>query len=68
MYTFDTKAAAEQASNEMFKLKNPEGTTELLYGYIIENGKYVLQGVDERFVLVDDKWTWQEPQQDQPQE
>ena len=63
MYAFDTKAAAEAASNEMFKLKNPDGTTELLYGYLVVDGKYVLQGVDERFQMVDGAWAWVEPSQ-----
>lgn len=62
MFEFETKEAAEQASNEMCKLKNPEGTTELLYGHLVVDGKFVLQGVDERFQLVDGKWAWVEQQ------
>lgn len=57
---FETKEAAEAASNAMFLLKNPEGTTELLYGFMLEDGQYVLQGVDECFVCTDGVWSWVE--------
>lgn len=60
MYEFDTREAAEQASNEMYKVKNPDGTTELLYGHLVIDGKFVLQGVDERFQMVDGQWGWVE--------
>lgn len=61
MFEFETKEAAEQASNAMFLLKNPEGTTELLYGHMVVDGKYVLQGVDDRFQFSDGVWSWVEP-------
>lgn len=60
MFEFETKEAAEAASNAMFLLKNPEGTTELLYGHMIVDGKYVLQGVDDRFQFSDGSWKWVE--------
>lgn len=51
MFEFNTIEEAEKISNEMFKLKYPSGTTELLYGWELINGKYVLSNVEEKFKI-----------------
>lgn len=42
-YVYDTAEEAQAASNQMYLALNPEGTTELLWGWIINSdGKYQL--------------------------
>ncbi len=67
MYNFDTAEQAEAAANAMYKVWNPEGTTEMLYGYLEVDGKFVLQDVDRRFQIIDGQWVFVEPSPDTSQ-
>jgi hypothetical protein len=48
---YKTQQEAEKASNSLFLEKNPEGTTELLYGWILTaKGEFQLVGAPELLV------------------
>lgn len=63
-HVFNTTDEAETAANEMYLVRNPQGTTERLYGWIPnpDGAGYVLKGMDERWQLVDGKWAFVEPE------
>ena len=44
---YKTAKEAEEASNKMYLQLNPEGTTELLYGWVEVEGGYKLSGASE---------------------
>lgn len=45
---YETIAEAEAASNAMYLEMKPEGTTEMLYGWIAVEGGYELVGVKDQ--------------------
>ncbi|NBQ13110.1 MAG: hypothetical protein EBU31_00505 [Proteobacteria bacterium] len=57
-HVFASIEEAEAASNQMYKVMRPEGTTELWYGWLPnpDGEGYILSGMDERWALVDGKW------------
>ena len=61
-HVFATIEEAETASNEMYLVMRPEGTTELWYGWLPnpDGSGYILHGMDERWELVDGKWIFSE--------
>lgn len=63
-YIFNTVEEAEAASNEMYLVMRPEGTTELWYGWLPnpDGAGYILAGMDERWQKVDGKWVLADPE------